>query len=101
MSGSAPSSAAGQTVLVLIAEDEEPIAQAVAYAVKEAGYSAVVAIHGKAALELAQSRRPDLIITDLMMPQMNGRDLIRELRAAWKGVTPPIVLMTAAGQKYA
>lgn len=103
-----PESEAGR--VVLIAEDEEPIAQALAYLVEDAGYTAVVAANGRAAFELALARRPALIITDLMMPQMSGQELIRALRETWKGelgqsaappIVPPIVLMTAAGRRYA
>ena len=87
--------------MVLIAEDEEPIAQVLAYMVEDAGYTVVNAVHGRAALELAYMRRPDLIITDLMMPQMNGKELIHALRETMQADTPPIVLMTAAGVRYA
>ena len=93
-----PASAAPK--VVLIAEDEEPIAQALAYLVEDAGYTPVVAVHGKAALEMALAQRPDLIITDLMMPQMSGKELISALRAALNLATPPIILMTAAGRRY-
>ena len=93
-----PASAAPK--VVLIAEDEEPIAQALAYLVEDAGYSPVVAAHGKAALEIALAQRPDLIITDLMMPQMSGKEFISALRAALDSATPPIILMTAAGRRY-
>ncbi len=87
-----PASAAPK--VVLIAEDEEPIAQALAYLI------AVVAVHGKAALEMALAQRPDLIITDLMMPKMSGKEFISALRAALDTATPPIILMTAAGRRY-
>jgi DNA-binding response OmpR family regulator len=87
--------------VVLIAEDEEPIAEALAYVVQDAGYRAVVAVDGKAALELAHAHRPDLIITDLMMPLMGGEEFIRALRETWQGTPPPVVLMTAAGPRYA
>lgn len=93
-----PASAAPK--VVLIAEDEEPIAQALAYLVEDAGYSPVIAAHGKAALEIALAQRPDLIITDLMMPQMSGKEFISALRAALDSATPPIILMTAAGRRY-
>ena len=86
--------------VVLIAEDEEPIAQALAYLVEDAGYMPVVAVHGRAALEMALAQRPDLIITDLMMPQMSGKEFISALRAALDTATPPIILMTAAGRRY-
>src|SRR5258707_15587180 len=83
-----------------MAEDEEPIAQALAYLIEDAGYRPVVAVHGKAALEMALAQRPDLIITDLMMPQMSGKEFISALRAALDTATPPIILMTAAGRRY-
>jgi two-component system, OmpR family, response regulator VicR len=89
--------------IVLIAEDEEPIAQAIAYIVEDLGYTAAIAIHGKQALELARASHPALIITDLMMPQMNGAELIRAIRedAASRHIAPPpIILMSAAGKQY-
>ncbi len=93
----------GEAPVVLIAEDEEPIAQAIAYIVEDLGYTPAVAIHGKQALELARTYRPALVITDLMMPQMTGAELIRALRqdAAQKDYpAPPIILMSAAGRQY-
>lgn len=86
--------------LVLIVEDEEPIAQALAYVVEDAGYRTLIATDGKAALALERAHRPALIITDLMMPRMNGRDLIAALRATDDHATPPVVLMTAAGARF-
>jgi DNA-binding response OmpR family regulator len=86
--------------VVLIAEDEEPLARALAYIVEDAGYTPIVAYHGKAALKLALEHRPALIIADLMMPQMSGTELISTLHAAWNSAAPPIVLMTAAGRRY-
>jgi CheY-like chemotaxis protein len=89
--------------VVLIAEDEEPIAQAIAYIVEDLGYTATVAIHGKQALELARVSHPALIITDLMMPQMTGAELIRALREDAERLhyrRPPIILMSAAGKQY-
>lgn len=84
---------------VLIVEDEEPIAEALAMIVEDAGYATVVAAHGKAALERAHMERPSLVFTDLMMPHMNGHDLIaalREIATAQGYAPPPIVVMTAA-----
>jgi DNA-binding response OmpR family regulator len=85
--------------IVLIAEDEAPIAEALAYLVDEVGYTAVIAAHGKEALVLARAVRPRLIITDLMMPHLDGAELIAALRAdaATAGSQPPpVILMTAA-----
>jgi DNA-binding response OmpR family regulator len=87
--------------LVLIVEDEQPIAEALAYIVQEAGYRALIAPHGKAGLAFALAQRPALIFSDLMMPQMDGRELIRQLQAALDSAAPPVVLMTAADVRFA
>lgn len=87
--------------IVLIVEDEAPIAEALAYVIEEAGFTAMVAPHGKAGLALALRHRPALILSDVMMPQMGGPELIRALRAALDTNAPPVVLMTAADIRYA
>jgi DNA-binding response OmpR family regulator len=89
--------------MVLIAEDEEPIAQALAMIIEDYGYAVIVATNGKEALELARVHRPALIITDLMMPLMSGADLITALRADAARDShraPPVVLMSAAGSRF-
>ncbi len=87
--------------LVLIVEDEEPIAEALTYVIEDAGYPVMVAPHGKAGLALALQHRPALIFTDLMMPHMSGPEFIRALRAELDSNTPPIVIMTAADVRFA
>jgi len=66
--------------LVLIAEDERPIAAILRAVVADAGYEPAVATHGRQALELARERWPALVITDLMMPYLGGDELIAALR---------------------
>ena len=90
--------------LVLIAEDEEPIAEVVATVVEDAGYTPRLAAHGREALELARAEQPALLITDLMMPHLSGAELIAALRsdAAASGHEPvPVILITAAGPAQA
>ena len=91
-------------VVVLIVEDEEPIALALAYIVEDAGYIPIVASQGRQALELARAQHPALILTDLMMPQMSGKEFILALRREWQEQgwpLPPIILMTAASMRAA
>ncbi|GAC1449366.1 MAG: hypothetical protein PVSMB4_07440 [Ktedonobacterales bacterium] len=93
-----------EPAVVLIAEDEEPIAEALAFLVEDAGYIPLVAAHGREALELARKHRPRLVITDLMMPLMDGIELISALRAdaaADGHVAPAIILTTAGGFRRA
>ncbi len=88
--------------LVLIAEDEEPIAEALAMLVEDCGYTPLVATNGRQALELARARRPALVITDMMMPYLDGVQLIAALRedAERDGHSPPTtILLSAAGLK--
>lgn len=90
--------------VVLIAEDEETIAESLAMIVEEAGYRAIVALDGRQALVLARQCRPALILTDLMMPFLSGSDLIASVRrdAAASGEgAPPIALITAASRARA
>ncbi|HET9980431.1 MAG TPA: response regulator [Ktedonobacterales bacterium] len=91
-------------VVVLIAEDEETIAETLAMIVEDAGFAPLVAHDGREALALAQKHRPDLIITDLMMPYLSGTDLIAAIRdeAAAKGfIPPPIMVVTAVSSARA
>lgn len=90
--------------LILIAEDEEPIAEALSFIVEDAGYTPMIATNGRQALELARAHQPLLIITDLMMPHLDGTQLIKAIHADAEldgHVPPPILLMTAAGMKRA
>lgn len=86
------------SVVVLIVEDEVPIAEVVASVVAEAGYTPLVAQNGRQALELARGQHPALVITDLMMPHLSGAELIAVLRAEAEAsgrAATPIILMTA------
>lgn len=88
--------------VVLIVEDEEPIALALSFIVEDAGYQPLIAAHGKEGLEYARERKPALIITDLMMPKMSGLELIATLsqETASDHQRAPLVLMTAAGRDF-
>lgn len=92
-----------QPSLVLIVEDDAPIATLVADIVAAVGHTPLVAAHGRQALALAGVHRPALVITDLMMPHLDGAGLIAALHAGATAShpTPPIVLMTAAGGQAA
>lgn len=90
-------------LVVLVAEDEAPIAQAIGIVIEDAGYLPVLAAHGRQALELYHQRHPALVITDLMMPYMSGDQLIQQIHAdaANNGhPAPPIILITAAGTRH-
>ncbi len=95
---------AQEECLILIAEDEPPIAEVVAEVVRELGCTPLVAADGLQALEIARARCPAVLITDLMMPHLSGADLIAALHnepSAPTAPAPRIILMTAAGRQAA
>ena len=65
---------------------------------ERAGYEVVEASHGAAALERARESRPALVITDLMMPVMSGRELIQQLRSDPETTSIPILILSANGR---
>jgi CheY-like chemotaxis protein len=90
--------------VVLIAEDEVTIAETLAMIVEDAGYTPILARDGREALALARQHHPDLIITDLMMPFLNGADLIAAIHGdatAQGAAPPPVVVVTAASRARA
>lgn len=93
-----------QQAVVLIAEDEVTIAETLAIIIEDAGYTPIVARDGREALALARQHHPDLVITDLMMPFLDGAELIAAIRsdaAAEGAASPPIVVVTAASRARA
>jgi two-component system, OmpR family, phosphate regulon response regulator PhoB len=84
---------------VLIAEDEADIRDLLAFHLERDGYEVSRARTGTEALRLAQDRHPDLLVLDLMLPEMNGLEVCRRLRqdAATAGL--PIVMLTAKGDE--
>ena len=68
-----------ESATILIVEDEQDIRELLAYNLEKEGYATVQAADGKEGLELARSRKPDLILLDLMLPKMDGLAVCREL----------------------
>ncbi|MDX6465411.1 MAG: hypothetical protein QOI27_451 [Gaiellaceae bacterium] len=82
---------------ILVVEDETPIAEAVAYALRGAGYDVDLAADGEAGLEAARGRPFDLMVLDVMLPGLSGLDLCRALRAE---SDMPIVMLTARDTEH-
>jgi sigma-B regulation protein RsbU (phosphoserine phosphatase) len=82
---------------VVLVVDDEPVTRTVVRShLTNAGYEVLVASSGQEALASLQTRRPDLIVLDQMMPQMTGVELTRELRGSPELREVPIILMTAS-----
>jgi two-component system, OmpR family, response regulator len=83
--------ALAQTILVV--DDEQTISQVVASYLRRDGFRAVTAADGPSAVEAAREHRPDLVVLDVMLPDMDGFDVIRRLRTAARPL--PVVFLTA------
>jgi CheY-like chemotaxis protein len=80
---------------VLIVDDEFGLADVLASLLDERGYDVAVVINGKLGLASLASRRADLVLVDLMMPVVDGPEMIRQLRADPALARLPVILMTA------
>ncbi len=81
---------------ILVVDDEKSVTDLLAYNLRKAHYDVLTAADGREALRLAQESRPDLILLDLMIPEVDGLDVCRELR---KTSAVPIIMITARGEE--
>jgi CheY-like chemotaxis protein len=84
---------------ILIVDDNRLILQALAEHLESNGYETMVASNGKEALDLVKAEPPDLIIMDLVMPEMDGIEATRLLRQTPKFRNLPIVAFTSQSNK--
>jgi CheY-like chemotaxis protein len=91
----------GVMATILLVEDEEPIRQFIGELLEGEGYDVVTADHGAQALGLVESARPGLVVTDLMMPIMNGAELCRRLKHDAATQSVPVIVMSAADRAQA
>jgi two-component system phosphate regulon response regulator PhoB len=84
---------------ILIIEDETDLADLLGYNLRKAGYRADVANDGDAGLKKATDERPDLVILDVMMPQLSGLQVARLLRTDPKTSSIPILMLTAKAEE--
>lgn len=82
------------TKRILIIDDEKPLREALKDKIEEAGYTTIQASDGVEGLELALKEHPDLILLDLLMPKMNGQDMLAALREEEWGKTVPVIVLT-------
>ncbi|HTL37516.1 MAG TPA: response regulator [Kofleriaceae bacterium] len=80
---------------VLVADDDAWILRMVATVLEKRGYSVETAVDGEDALQRALARTPDLLITDVMMPKLDGWSLVRQLRSHAELAMLPVIFLTA------
>ena len=85
--------------LILIVDDEEDIRKVLGKRLETAGYRVIAAANGRAGIEMAAREKPDIIIMDVMMPEMNGFEATEVLRSKLETAVIPIIMLTAKQDK--
>jgi len=84
---------------ILVVDDDAWILRMVTTVLEKRGYEILVAKDGEEGLERAQRDRPDLIITDVMMPKLDGWALVKKLRSSPELAFVPVIFLTALGSE--
>ncbi|MFN8636434.1 MAG: response regulator [Chloroflexota bacterium] len=85
---------------ILVVDDEAPIRELLAWVLRDLGYTVQEAIDGRQAIELASENPPDLVISDVMMPVMGGKELCRWVKTELEP-PPPVILISSVGAHVA
>lgn len=83
---------------ILLVEDEPDVALVAATVLEDAGYHVTLASDGREGMQIALQEQPQLVITDFMMPRLNGLEMVRNLRQA--GFVRPIILTSAIPEDH-
>lgn len=86
---------------ILVVEDTEGAAALIRTVLELSGFAVVLAVDGLDGIEKARAKAPDLIITDIAMPRLNGLEMIRRLRGMPEFKTIPILAITSYGMERA
>lgn len=82
--------------VLLVVDDEVGIANLLSDVLSDEGHSVLVAVNGRDALKRAEEQRPDLVITDFMMPEMDGGQLMKAMATHQDLKEVPVILMSSA-----
>ncbi len=84
---------------IAIIEDDQAISQMYRFKFEAEGYEVETAENGKLGLELVQSMKPDIILLDLMMPEMTGDEMLEHLRTTPWGKKVKVIILTNMGEQ--
>ncbi|MEW6266782.1 MAG: response regulator transcription factor [Thermodesulfobacteriota bacterium] len=87
------------TETILVVEDERDILDLIEYNLHEAGYHVLRAMNGQEALDLARKQRPDLVVLDLMLPGLDGKEVCRRIKQDESLRQIPVVMLTAKAEE--
>src|SRR6266511_5543347 len=83
---------------ILAVDDEERVVRLLQIRLGAMGYEVVPAYDGEAALRLVAESRPDLVLLDVMMPKLDGFEVLRRLKEDPEAAQIPVIMLTARGQ---
>lgn len=86
---------------IAVIEDDQAISQMYRLKFEAEGFEVKTAENGKLGLQLAEEMKPDIILLDLMMPEMNGDEMLEQLRATDWGKDIKIIILTNMGEQEA
>jgi len=87
------------TQRVLLAEDEPNIVESLTFLLRREGFEVEVHLNGAEALSAALAAPPDVVILDVMLPQLDGFEILRRLRSDTRSENLPVIILTAKGQR--
>jgi len=87
-------------VKILVADDDDDILEFIRYNLEKEGYKVITALDGKEAIKKAEKHRPNLIILDIMMPEMDGVEVCRHLRTKPIFQSTVITFLTARSEDF-
>lgn len=88
-----------QEIKILVVDDESDILNLLDYNLKKAGFTVLLAKDGPEAIELAKLKKPDLIVLDIMLPNMEGTEVLRRLKNKESTHPIPVIMLTAKGEE--
>ncbi len=80
---------------ILVVDDEDSIRRIIEFQLKKAGYEPLLAKNGREGVEMARAHMPDLVLCDLMMPELDGHQVVERLKADYLTSQIPIIILTA------
>jgi DNA-binding response OmpR family regulator len=83
---------------ILLAEDDRFLRKAAETALKRQGFTVLAAVDGEEALRMARTEAPDLILLDLIMPKLQGFEVLRALKADAATAATPVIILSNLGQ---
>jgi DNA-binding response OmpR family regulator len=86
---------------ILIADDEPHMLRVTELSLKKGGFEVILARDGRQAVELTTAQKPDLVVLDVVMPEMDGFEALRALKGNPETAGIPVIILTSRGQRIA